>query len=184
MGRHRRTDSLQGNTMEQYTTLVPLPQRKARLGWSEDGQSMATNAEEPSRALILAALQGLLVALEGKIETAAVEVNLLWADLRKVSDKVKVEEGSIVELGALHKQMVQTTSTVGRLQARLEDAEGSSRWNNIGFLGFPERAEGSAAETSVSLLRASGGGLEMVGDVVQGHSGQFGKDGWSGSSGF
>ncbi|KAJ1117805.1 hypothetical protein NDU88_006001 [Pleurodeles waltl] len=56
------------------------------------------NPEEPSRDELLSAIQGSRVALEGKIETAAVEINLLWADLRKVSDKVKVAEGSIVEL--------------------------------------------------------------------------------------
>ncbi|KAJ1171573.1 hypothetical protein NDU88_003434 [Pleurodeles waltl] len=115
----RRTDVLQGNTMEQYTT----------VGGTEEGQSGTMPAEEPSRAKILAAIQGSRVALEGKIETLAVEVNLLRADLRKVSDKVKVAEGSIVEL-----QMevgAQANSTVGRLEARLEDAEGRSRLNNI-----------------------------------------------------
>ncbi|KAJ1135865.1 hypothetical protein NDU88_002294 [Pleurodeles waltl] len=54
--------------------------------------------EEPSRAELLAAIQCSRVALEGKIETVAVEVNLLRADFRNVSDKVKVVEGSIVEL--------------------------------------------------------------------------------------
>ncbi|KAJ1176027.1 hypothetical protein NDU88_001311 [Pleurodeles waltl] len=62
-------------------------------------------------------------------------------------------EGSIVELqsevGTLQSQVVQATSTVGRLEARLEDAEGKSRRNNVRFLGFPERAEGSAVESFV-----------------------------------
>ncbi|KAJ1184807.1 hypothetical protein NDU88_001609 [Pleurodeles waltl] len=102
------------------------------------------------RAEILMAIQGSRVALEGKIETVAVEVNLLRADLQKVSDKVKVAEGSIVELqtevGALRIQMVQANSMARRLEARLEDAEGRSRQNNVRLLGFPERAEGSAAE--------------------------------------
>ncbi|KAJ1129903.1 hypothetical protein NDU88_008264 [Pleurodeles waltl] len=132
----------------------------------------------------------------------AVEVNLLRADLRKVSDKVKVAEGSIVELqtevGALRKQMVQASSTVGRLAARLEGAEGRSQRNNIRLLGFLERAEGSVAETFVENwikdvlqpaglsrvfvvphLRASGGGLEMDVDLGQGHSGQIGEDSWA-----
>ncbi|KAJ1179473.1 hypothetical protein NDU88_004707 [Pleurodeles waltl] len=90
------------------------------------------------------------VALEGKIETVAVEVNFLLADLMKVSKKVKVPEGSIVELqtevGSLRKQMVQVDSTVERLEARLKDAEGGSRQNNIRLLGFPERAEGARME--------------------------------------
>ncbi|KAJ1174588.1 hypothetical protein NDU88_006408 [Pleurodeles waltl] len=123
-------EASQGNTMEQYTTPAPLPQCQTQLGGTGDGLSASTNTEEPSRAEILAAVQGSRVALEGKIETVAVEVNLLRADLRKVSDKVKVAEGSIVEqqteVGAFHKQMVQATSTVGRLEARLEDADGRS----------------------------------------------------------
>ncbi|KAJ1210396.1 hypothetical protein NDU88_005760 [Pleurodeles waltl] len=98
MGRHRQTDVLQGNTMEQYTTVGPLLQHAARLGGTEEGQSGLPPPEELSRAKILAAIQGSRVAPEGKIETVAVEVNLLRADLRKVSDKVKVAEGSIVEL--------------------------------------------------------------------------------------
>ncbi|KAJ1145842.1 hypothetical protein NDU88_012125 [Pleurodeles waltl] len=87
------------------------------------------------------------VTLEGKIETVAVEVNLLRTDFRKVSDKVKVVEGFIVdlqmELGTLRKQMAQVTSTVGMLEAKLENSEGRSRWNNMRLLGFLEQAEGS-----------------------------------------
>ncbi|KAJ1197606.1 hypothetical protein NDU88_001462 [Pleurodeles waltl] len=102
-----------------------------RVAGSDDGQSGLLPVEEPSRAEILAAFQGSRVVLEGKIETVEVEVNLLRADRPKVSDKVKVVEGSIVELqaevGTLRKQMAQAGSTVGRLEARLEDAEGRSR---------------------------------------------------------
>ncbi|KAJ1217719.1 hypothetical protein NDU88_005310 [Pleurodeles waltl] len=128
MGHHKRTGASQGNTMEQYTTPVVLPQRVARL-------------------------EGSRVALEGKRETVAVEVNLLRADLRKVSNKVKLAEGSIAalqtEVRTLRKQMVQATSTVGWLEARLEDAERRSRRNNVRLLSFLERVEGSATESFV-----------------------------------
>ncbi|KAJ1164768.1 hypothetical protein NDU88_005202 [Pleurodeles waltl] len=144
MVRHRKTDVSQGNTMEQYTTAVPTPLSVIRVAGSDGGQSGLLPVEELSQAEILAAIQGARVALEGKIETVAVEVNLFRADLRKVSDRVKVAEGSIVELqaevGTLRKQMAQAGSTVGRLEARLEDAEGRSRLNNIRLLGFPERS--------------------------------------------
>ncbi|KAJ1213702.1 hypothetical protein NDU88_001334 [Pleurodeles waltl] len=153
MGHHNRTDASQGNSMEQYTTTVVLPQRAARLEVSGDTAGMPLNTEQPSIAELLAAIQGSWVALESKIETVAVEVNRLRADLRKVSDKVKVAEGSITELqsevGMLRKQMVQATSTVGRLEPRLEDAEGRSQLNNVRLLGFPECAEGSATESFV-----------------------------------
>ncbi|KAJ1196930.1 hypothetical protein NDU88_000793 [Pleurodeles waltl] len=98
MGRHRQAATLQGNTMEQYTTPVPLPQCQTCSGESGDVLSMPVTAEEPSRAELLAATQGSRIALEGKIETVAVEVNLLRADFQKVSDKVRVAEGSIAEL--------------------------------------------------------------------------------------
>ncbi|KAJ1208513.1 hypothetical protein NDU88_003898 [Pleurodeles waltl] len=64
-----------------------------------------------------------------------------------------VAEGSIVELQtevvSLRKQMVQVNSTVGRLETRLQDAEGRSRLNNIRLLVFPERAEGAKVEVFV-----------------------------------
>ncbi|KAJ1084200.1 hypothetical protein NDU88_004352 [Pleurodeles waltl] len=75
------------------------------------------NPEEPSCAELLVAIQGSRVALKGKIKIVTVEVNLLRADLRKVSDMVK--EGSIMELQmevrALPEQMAQANSTVGGL---------------------------------------------------------------------
>ncbi|KAJ1213559.1 hypothetical protein NDU88_001193 [Pleurodeles waltl] len=74
MGRYQRTNASQGNTMEQYTPPVPLPQPNANPRGSEDSESVATTAEDPSRSEILAAIQGLRVALEGKIETVAVEM--------------------------------------------------------------------------------------------------------------
>ncbi|KAJ1201622.1 hypothetical protein NDU88_005428 [Pleurodeles waltl] len=150
MGRHKRTDTSQGNTMEQYTTPVPLPQRLAKSEVSGDDIRVPMNPEELSRAELLAAIQGSRVALGGKIETVAVNVILLLADLRKVS---KVVEGSVVELQtevrALHEQIVQANSTVGQLEAKLEDAEGRSQQNNVRLLGFPEHAEGSAVESFV-----------------------------------
>ncbi|KAJ1119490.1 hypothetical protein NDU88_007675 [Pleurodeles waltl] len=98
MGRHKQTDTSQGNTMELYSTPVPLPQSPDRSEVSGDDMTVPMNPEEPSRAELLAPIQGSRVGLEGKTETVAVEVNLLRADLWKVSDKVKVAEGSIVEL--------------------------------------------------------------------------------------
>ncbi|KAJ1082300.1 hypothetical protein NDU88_002468 [Pleurodeles waltl] len=98
MGCHKRTYASQGNTMEQYTTPVVLLQRTARLEVSGDAAGSPMSAGEASCAELLAAMQGFWVALEGKIEPVAVEVNLRRVDLRKVSDKVKVVEGSIAEL--------------------------------------------------------------------------------------
>ncbi|KAJ1158873.1 hypothetical protein NDU88_011546 [Pleurodeles waltl] len=83
---------------------------------------MLVPVEVPSSAELLAGIQGLRVALEVKIETLAMEVNFLWTDLRNVSDKDKVAEGSIVELQTevttLRKQVTQLTQVV-----RLEDVD-------------------------------------------------------------
>ncbi|KAJ1211280.1 hypothetical protein NDU88_006641 [Pleurodeles waltl] len=153
MGRHKWTDPSQGNTMEQYTAPVAPLRRTARLEVSEEAAGAPLSGGEPSRAELLVAIQGSRLALEGKKETVAVEVNLLIADLRKVSDKVKVAEGSIAELqtevGTLRAQVAQATSTVGRLEARLEDTEGRSWRNNVRLLGFLERDEGSTVESFV-----------------------------------
>ncbi|KAJ1112528.1 hypothetical protein NDU88_000791 [Pleurodeles waltl] len=160
--------------MEQYTMPVPLPQRQTQLGGPRDVLSTLVTAEEPSKAELLAAIQCSRVALEGKIETVVVEVNLFRADLRKVFDKVKLAEGSIVELqtevGALRKQMVQVTSTVRRLEARLEDAEGRSRQNNVRLLGFPEHTEGTTVEGFVESWIKDG--LQPVGLPREGVCGE------------
>ncbi|KAJ1107874.1 hypothetical protein NDU88_005261 [Pleurodeles waltl] len=56
MGRHRKTDVSQSNTMKQYTTAVPTLQRVTRVAGSDDRQSGLLPVEEPSRAEILAAI--------------------------------------------------------------------------------------------------------------------------------
>ncbi|KAJ1209896.1 hypothetical protein NDU88_005267 [Pleurodeles waltl] len=141
MGRHRRTDVSQGNIVEQYTTVVPTPQSVTRLGGSDDGQSGLLLAKEPLRAEILAAIQGSRVALEGKIETVSVEVNLLKADLRKVFDKVKVAEGSIGDTG-------------GGSSHFFEQPEEVWRWLEL----WDKIELGGTAETSGVAQRTSGAG--------------------------
>ncbi|KAJ1129270.1 hypothetical protein NDU88_007641 [Pleurodeles waltl] len=121
MGHHKRTDASQGNTMEQYTTPVAPQRRPVGLEVSGNAAGAPLSAGKPSQAEPLAAIQGSYVALEGKIETVAVEVNLLRADLWKVSDKVKVVEGSIAELqsevGTLRSQVAQATSTMTNVRS-------------------------------------------------------------------
>ncbi|KAJ1194082.1 hypothetical protein NDU88_003377 [Pleurodeles waltl] len=135
MGRHRQMAAAQGSTIEQYTTPASLMQRQ--MWMSEPGDDLGTPAavEELPQAELLVAIQGLRVALEGKIETVAVEVNLLQEDIQKVSDKVKVAKGSILELqtevGALQKQMAQVTSKAGVMEGRLKDAEGEGQGEEV-----------------------------------------------------
>ncbi|KAJ1171410.1 hypothetical protein NDU88_003272 [Pleurodeles waltl] len=82
--RHRR-----GIPLNNIPRLCRLPQFQTQSGGPEDVLGVPGTTSEPSRVELLAAIQGSRVALEGKIEMVAVEVNLLRADLRKVSEKVK-----------------------------------------------------------------------------------------------
>ncbi|KAJ1144604.1 hypothetical protein NDU88_010902 [Pleurodeles waltl] len=100
---------------------------------------MDLSVEEPLRVELLA-IQVSRVALEDKIETVTLEVNLLSTDLWNVSDMVRVAEGSIVdpqsEVAALRKQMDDVTSKAATLEATAEIAAGRSRCNNLRLLGF------------------------------------------------
>ncbi|KAJ1171647.1 hypothetical protein NDU88_003507 [Pleurodeles waltl] len=106
--------------MDQYTTPSPLPQRQTHMGGPVEVLGTPAAAEEPLHGECLAAIQSSRVALEVKIETVAVEVNLFRADLRKVFYKVKVVKGTIVDLqtevGALRKKIAHVTSTVWMLE--------------------------------------------------------------------
>ncbi|KAJ1214360.1 hypothetical protein NDU88_001979 [Pleurodeles waltl] len=141
MERHRQVVPSQGNTVEQYTTSAPLPQHPTWHGGLGDDPITSVTVEEPSRADLLAAIQGSRVALTGKIETLAMEVNLFRADLWKVSDKFRVAEGPIVELqmdvDTLQKQMAQVTSRSGALEARWRTPRAHSAVGTMGGSGGP-----------------------------------------------
>ncbi|KAJ1131512.1 hypothetical protein NDU88_009848 [Pleurodeles waltl] len=110
------------------------------------GQNIDQEARDPSRAELLQAKQGSRQVLENKIETVAIEINLLCTDRLKVSDKVRIAEGSIekpqMEVATLKKHMVAA-------EARVEDAEGRACRNNVRLLGFPELAEGARTKQFV-----------------------------------
>ncbi|KAJ1144066.1 hypothetical protein NDU88_010368 [Pleurodeles waltl] len=97
----------------QLGLVIALVQCPARLEGSGDDTQVSANPEEPSRVELLAAIQGSRVALEGKIKTVAVEVNLLRADLQKVSNKIKVA-GVYVELQTEESEATHRESDVKR----------------------------------------------------------------------
>ncbi|KAJ1104369.1 hypothetical protein NDU88_001781 [Pleurodeles waltl] len=123
--------------MEQYTTPTLQPQRQTRTGGSGEALEASVSVGEPTRAELLAAIHGARVVLEGKIEKVAVEVNLRRAELPKASDKVKVAEGSIVDLKTQVGVMARVTSTVGTLEM----------WDEVG-LSPSRQSEVSSARTS------------------------------------
>ncbi|KAJ1093319.1 hypothetical protein NDU88_006424 [Pleurodeles waltl] len=90
------------------------------------------------------------MAKENKIEMVALKVNVLHTDLRKVSEKVWLAEGSTADLqtevAALKKQVAVVSSWSGALEARMEDEEGRSHCNNVRLLVFPEQAKGVNTE--------------------------------------
>ncbi|KAJ1135660.1 hypothetical protein NDU88_002098 [Pleurodeles waltl] len=96
------------------------------------------------------AIQGLRSALEQQIETVSIDLNLLRADLRKVSEKVNTAETTIGSLQggmtSLKKQMTAVRTEVDELGRRAEDEEAGSRRSSIWVLGFPDKSEGTAME--------------------------------------
>ena len=128
---------------------------------SERKTEVTENATpQPSLAEIMAAIQGVQGALEAKIDTMAVDVNLLRTDLRNIREKVV---GSEVAITDLQKENIELKTRVRALEktskehsVKLEDLEGRSRRNNIRVTGVPERAEGSAPELFVEKLVQEG----------------------------
>ncbi|KAJ1092038.1 hypothetical protein NDU88_005152 [Pleurodeles waltl] len=145
MGKNKQQGTPKDNTMDHYALLAHASQCAMRhtSGWVDQ----STDHGELSRAELLQAIQGSPMALENKIETVAIKVNLLRTDLRKISNKVCLAERSIEELqmklATLKKQVPAAESRAGALEARVEDSEELTRRNNVRLLGFPERAEGA-----------------------------------------
>ncbi|KAJ1100321.1 hypothetical protein NDU88_005407 [Pleurodeles waltl] len=83
MGKSKRPAPLQRNTMQLYTTPALLGQQETCLTRHGTDVELVTPVIETTRAELLAAIQGSRETLKEKIELVAVEVNLLWEDLRK-----------------------------------------------------------------------------------------------------
>ncbi|KAJ1142273.1 hypothetical protein NDU88_008600 [Pleurodeles waltl] len=143
----------QENTMEHYMNPVSASQRHYRQTTGRGDQDPESATEEPLKAVLLVAIHGTRTALKSKIETVALEVNLLRTDLCKVFDRVRVAEGTIgklqAEVAGLCKQMAEVPSRSGTLQVRVEDTEVRSHSNNVRLLGFQEQAEKGATEQFV-----------------------------------
>ncbi|KAJ1098874.1 hypothetical protein NDU88_003981 [Pleurodeles waltl] len=85
MGKDKPTHSYATNTITQYTTVHQPTQRIThQMSINKLGDSLDSDLE-PSRAELLAAIQGFCTTLE--IESVSIDVNLLRADLRKVAEE-------------------------------------------------------------------------------------------------
>ena len=83
---------------------------------------------QPSLAEIMLAIQGVQGALEAKMDTMAVDVNLLRADLRQMRDKVSENKVAIVDLqnenAGLKTRVQALEKTTMEHSTKLEDLEG------------------------------------------------------------
>ncbi|KAJ1198730.1 hypothetical protein NDU88_002569 [Pleurodeles waltl] len=113
--------------MELYTTQALSGQQETCLTGRRTDVGLVTPVIEPTRAELFVTIQGSRDALEGKIESVVVEVNLLRGDLWKVSNRVRITKGSISELrtevDTPQRQMAEVTSKAGTLKDREDDAE-------------------------------------------------------------
>ncbi|KAJ1201157.1 hypothetical protein NDU88_004972, partial [Pleurodeles waltl] len=90
--------------------------------------------QEPSMSDILNEIKGMCTELVTKINTVAVNVAILHADLRKVVHRVTEAEDNI---GVLNHEVATLKDTVSslqkltvRLEERAEDTKGRTCWNN------------------------------------------------------
>lgn len=96
--------------------------------------------------LILKEIKDTRSALETQIGTISVGLNLLKADHKNLSEKVKANKLALDDLIPQHtlhqSNIAQLQNQIKGLQDRVDDAEGRSRRNNIRILGLPEKCEG------------------------------------------
>ncbi|KAJ1156234.1 hypothetical protein NDU88_008958 [Pleurodeles waltl] len=110
--------------MEQSTTTALLPQRQTRQVGQREDPDQGAAAGEPSHAELLVDIQGSRVTLAGKIETVALEVNLVLADLWKVLDKGTLDGKEITILNTYTPKM-DDKHFFDRIQDLLEDRMGN-----------------------------------------------------------
>ncbi|KAJ1184651.1 hypothetical protein NDU88_001454 [Pleurodeles waltl] len=76
------TGPIQSNKMDKYATTK-------QLVVIAGGVTEEPGALEPSLGAIMAAIQDVKTSLKPKLDTVTIDVNMLWANLQKMSEKVK-----------------------------------------------------------------------------------------------
>ncbi|KAJ1170163.1 hypothetical protein NDU88_002044 [Pleurodeles waltl] len=93
----------------------------------------------------MAAIQRSKIEVVNKIKAVVVDITLLRADLRKVSDRVTTVDQNVDELQrefrSLRNMISDLQKLIARLDERIEDSEGRSRGNYLRFMGFPQKVE-------------------------------------------
>ncbi|KAJ1122584.1 hypothetical protein NDU88_001070 [Pleurodeles waltl] len=133
---------------EEYTRGSDRP-KEVPLRDLEDRAAVGT-VEDLSLSDLLNAIEGSRSDMVAKIDSVAIEVNLLRTNIRKVVERVTTTEGHVENLQPEVAGVRDTVSSLQKLTFRLEehieDAKGRSQRNNLCFMAFPENAKGQSAE--------------------------------------
>ncbi|KAJ1181754.1 hypothetical protein NDU88_006954 [Pleurodeles waltl] len=104
----------------------------------------------------MAVIQSVHAALEGKIDTVLMGVELKRADIRNLGARVKEAKGSLMTLkddsGTLKEQVRVLKATTDMFWVKLEDFKRCSRRNNVCMLSVPEKSEGPTVALFVEDL--------------------------------
>ncbi|KAJ1206442.1 hypothetical protein NDU88_001847 [Pleurodeles waltl] len=111
---------------------------------------------EPSLGAIMAAIQDLRGSLEPKLDTVTVDVTLLRADLKKVTEKVINAETDIARLQSTSKRLEDQiqflTAGHGKIVVHLQDQKGMAQRKNSRVGRVPEGVEGPSVELFLETL--------------------------------
>ncbi|KAJ1180536.1 hypothetical protein NDU88_005757 [Pleurodeles waltl] len=98
----------------------------------------------------MADISDLKQTLKPKLDTVTIDVSLLRADFKKMTEKVNRAETHIQALHSMCKRLEELVELLTKqqtvMEARLEDQEGRAGRNNIRVVGVPEGAEGPSVD--------------------------------------
>ena len=138
----------------------PKEADKGSLPSVQDDQQSLASATEPSLTDIMAAIQGIQVTLEGKMDAISTEVTLLRADFGKMKERIKDNQGAVSTLQSENKelksQMRELMKTTDKIVDKLDEYEGRMRRNNVRITGVPEKMEGPTVDLFVEDLVSKG----------------------------
>ncbi|KAJ1165689.1 hypothetical protein NDU88_006106 [Pleurodeles waltl] len=96
--------------------------------------------------IILQEIRDSRQAIEKKLGSIMIELNILKDDQKKLSDRMKQTESNVAEILPTHKEnkdaIEHLQQQVKALQERVEDAEGRYLHNNVYIIGLLEGKEG------------------------------------------